>query len=425
LDDDWRDGNFSRHYGERRLLPALDLTFKRCGKTQLKGLMKTETKNLLREKLIEFSRSFDFDRRLFAHAARVDFVYCDALFHAGVLTRIESERVKNGLRTILKRADFYADYFDEPAAADVHSFIETRLVQLIGEAGAKLNIGSDRSDRIAAAFRLWLREEIESVSKKARDLQTALLVASERQRAAVLPAYVNAQKSQPVLWAHWCLAYFEMLARDRERLEEVWRRVNILPLGAESSFEIDPEEIARALGFEGVTANSLDAAADADPAVEIVNACSLLMIHLSRLAQDLILYESAEFGFINFGETSSDASEILELIRAKAARVGGHQSAIHSTLKSLPLGVHKDTQESLTAVFDSVDTVKSCLSIFSTIIESLRVNETKTLAAVNDCPNTAVLTDYLLQRNAPLRTAENLAGEIIAYAAAQKRNCPN
>ncbi len=377
-----------------------------------------------------FANSFDFDRRLFAADVRVSLVYCDALFHAGILTRLESERVKNGLQTILKRADFYADYFDEPTATDVHSFVEIRLVQLIGEAGAKLNIGISRHDQTAAAFRLWLREEVVEISKRTRDLQAALVDAGERHKEAVLPAYVNSQKSQPVLWTHWCLAYFEMFARDRERLDEVWRRVNVLPLGAASAVEIDREEIARALGFEGVAANSLDAAADADFAVESVGACALLMIHLSRLAEDLIAYNSAEFGFIVFGENSIENSnslsskkdsEVLQLIRGKAGRIFGHQSALFSTLKSLPLGVHKDLQESMSAVFDSVDTVKSCLSIISIIVESLRVNETKTLAVINDCSNAAELTDYLAQRNVPLKIAGEVVDEIVSYAFAQKK----
>jgi argininosuccinate lyase len=381
--------------------------------------------------------SFDFDRRLFAYAARVNLVYCDALFHAGVFTRIESERVKNGLQTILKRADFYADYFHEPGAADVHSFIEMRLAQLVGEAGAKLNVGRNRYEQTATAFRLWLRKEIEEISKEARDLQTALLGAGERQRAALLPTYVKSQKSQPILWAHWCLAYFEMFSRDRERLEEVWRRVNILPLGAAAGagtgFEIDREEIARALGFEGVTANSLDAVADADFAVESVAACSLLMLHLSRLAEDLIAYNSAEFSFISFNESAKDNLtspstkkdfEILELIRAKAGRVFGHQAALFSTMKSLPLGVHTDAQENVKAVFDSVDTVKLCLQVCSLIVGNLHVDETKTLAAVNDYLNAAELADYLAQKNFSWRIAENLADEIASYAAAQKKRLP-
>jgi len=392
-----------------------------------------KARNLLNEKIAELNRAFDFDKRLFVADARVSIAYCDALFHAGIVTRIESERIKNGLQTILKRADFYTSYFEEPAAADVHSFIEMRLVQLIGDAGAKLNIGRSRHDQAATALRLWLREEIEEISKEAKNLQSALIGAGERQKQAVLPAYVNSQRAQPILWAHWCLAYFEMFSRDRERLDEVWRRVNVLPLGAGAgggtAFEIDREEIARALGFEGVTANSLDAAADADFAVEALAACSLLMIHLSRLSEDLILYNSAEFGFISYGETSAENtdsmspkkdSEVLELIRGKAGRIFGHQTALFSTVKSLPLGIHKDLQEGAAAIFDSVDTVKSCLQIVSIVLANARVNETKTLAVIaKDYLNAAELADYLVQRGVSSKSARNTIGEIVSYAVSQ------
>ena len=350
------------------------------------------------ETFAEFNNSFRFDRRLFAADALTSIAHANALFNAHILNQSEAGTIIKSLKKLLDQAISEANFFENSdAEEDVHSFIESKLVAMIGETGKKLHAGRSRNDQVATAFRLWLREEIDVIRTEIRNLRNALLEAATRHKDAVLPGYTHMQKAQPILWAHWCLAYFEMFSRDRERLDEVWRRVNVLPLGAGTAFEIDREEIARALGFEGVAANSLDAAADADFAVEAVGACALLMIHLSRLAEDLIAYNSAEFGFINFDETFLDASnfpspkkhsEILELIRAKAGRIFGHQSALFSTLKSLPLGVHKDLQESLTAVFDSVDTVKFCLSIVSIIVESLRVSETKTLAAINDYPNT-------------------------------------
>jgi len=390
-----------------------------------------DAKNFRAAKFAEFGRSFVFDQRLFAAAVRVSIVYCDALFHAGVLTRIESERIVNGLQTILKRADFYQDYFDEPNAVDIHSFIESRLVQLIGETGEKMNVGRSRDDQSITAFRLWLREEIEAISTDAQSLQTALLDAGERQKAAVFPAYAHSRKAQPILWAHWCLAYFEQFARDRERLEEVWRRVNVLPLGAAdltgTAFEIDREEIARALNFEGVSANSLDAAADMDFAVETIGAFALLMIHLSRLAGDLIAYSSPELGFIKLSdELSSQISnenlEVLEIARGKTGEIFGYQTAILSLLKALPLGIHKDLQEIRKAIFAAVDTMKSSLQIITAIVEDLRVDEVKTLVAVTqDYLNTAELIDYLIQRNVSVKTARSLAGKIAAYAVLQNK----
>jgi len=398
----------------------------------------TEVKTYYEEKsektIAEFGKSFNFDRRLFFADVRVSLAYCDALFQAGVLTRLESERIKNGLQAIVKRAEFDKNYFEEPAADNIHSFVETRLLQLIGETGGKLNVGRSRNEQTATALRLWLREEIGEISKHTRDLQTALINAGERQKEAVLPAYANQQKAQPILWAHWCLAYFEMFARDRERLDEVWRRINVLPLGAGvlagTSFEIDREEIARELSFEGVAANSLDAVADADFAIETVGACCLLMIHLSRLAEDLILYNSAEFDFIKLTDSSSIDSflrpnknlEILELIRGKTSRVFGHQTALLSMMKSLPLGVHKDLQEIQETVFDTIDTVNSCLKIVQINLENIRLNEAKTKsAAAKHYLNAHELMDYLVQREIPVKIAQEAVGKIILYAVSKNK----
>ncbi len=385
------------------------------------------------EFFVEFGKSFKFDRRFFSADIQVSLVYCNALFHAGVLTRIESERIKNGLQTVLKRADFNKNYFEDFVAQDVHSFIEARLVQLIGELGEKINIGRSRNEQNVTAFRLWMREEIEEISKSVRALQSVLIEAGERQKQAVLPAYAHSDKSQPILWAHWCLAYFEMLARDRERLDEVWRRVNVLPLGsgnlAGTSFEIDREEIARELGFEGVSANSLDAVSDTDFTIELVGACSLIIIHLSRLAEDLILYNSAEFGFIELSKMLSSDSlpptknlDVLELVRGKASRICGNQTALLSMMKSLPLGVHNNLAETEEAVFDTVDTLKSCLKITLIVLKNIRVNEVITQAAATEgYLNVAELMDYLVHREVPFKTARNISNKIISLAISKNK----
>jgi argininosuccinate lyase len=396
--------------------------------------MRTEAKNSRDLNYAEFSGTFRFDKRLFFAALRVNLAYCDALFQAGVLTRLESERVKNGLQTIHKRAEFNQNYFDEQAA-DVHSFIETRLVGLVGETGEKINIGINRFDQTATAFRLCLREEIEQISKLAKNVQTAFIEAGERQRESILPSFAHSLKAQPVLWAHWCLAYYEMFSRDRERLDEVWRRVNVLPLGAAdaagTAVEIDREEIARALGFEGVSVNSLDTVSDADYAIESIGALSLLAIHISRLAEDLILFGSAEVGFIRFSNSGSGSTdlqplkktfEVLELIRGKTGKIFGHQTALQTTVKNLRLGMHKDLLETLEPVFDSVDTVKICLRIAAAALQNLRVDEAKTLAAAkSDYLNSTELADYLVQRNVSLKAAQSAVEEIVSFAVSQNK----
>ena len=387
------------------------------------------------ETFAEFNNSFKFDRRLFFADVNASIAHCDALFHAGVLTRLESERIKNGLQTILKRADYDKNYFDELNSEDVHSFIEARLIQLIGDAGRKIHTGRSRNDQVATAFRLWLRGEIEEIQKIVRHLQKTLIETAEKQRDAVLPGYTHLQRAQPILWAHWCLAYFEMFARDRERLDEVWRRVNVLPLGsaalAGTSYEIDREEVARQLGFEGVSANSLDAVSDRDFAVEFVGACSLIMVHLSRIAEDLILYASSEFQFIELSDAVSTGSSLmpqkknpdaLELIRGKAGRVFGHQTALLTILKGLPMAYNKDMQEDKEAVFDTVDTVKISLRIGSIVLNNLRVNEEKTrAAAANGYLNATELADYLVQKNIPFRLAHDTVGKIVMYAISQNK----
>jgi argininosuccinate lyase len=398
----------------------------------------TETKKLWGGRFTEnadatfarFNNSFSFDKRLFEADIRGSVAHCDGLFQAGILTRSESERIKTGLWTILKRADFDRKYFEESEAEDVHSFIESRLIQLIGDAGKKLHAGRSRNDQVATAFRLWLRDEVTEISKVTRELQKSLVEAAERQKEAVLPGYTHLQRAQPILWAHWCLAYFEMLSRDRERLDEVWRRVNILPLGsaalAGTSFEIDREAVARELGFEGVTANSLDAVSDRDFAIEFVGACALIMVHLSRFAEDLILYASSEFQFIELSDAVSTGSSLmpqkknpdaLELIRGKAARIFGHQTALLSMMKGLPMAYNKDMQEDKEAVFDTVDTVKLSLEVAGIVLKNLRVNEQKTRsAATKGYLNATELADYLVNKGVPFRTAHDSVGKIVLQA---------
>jgi argininosuccinate lyase len=382
-----------------------------------------------------FNNSFKFDYRLFEMDARASIAHCDALFHAGILTRREAEHIKSGLQTILKRADFNKNYFDEIESEDVHSFIEARLVQLIGDTGRKLHTGRSRNDQTATAFRMWLRQEIEEISVLARDLQKAFLDAAENQKEAILPGYTHLQRAQPILWAHWCLAFFEMLERDRERFEEVWRRTNVLPLGsaalAGTSYEIDREALARELGFEGVSANSLDAVSDRDFAVEFVAACALTMVHLSRMAEDLILYASTEFGFIELSDAVSTGSSImpqkknpdaLELIRGKAGRVFGHQTALLTTLKGLPMAYNKDLQEDKEAVFDTVDTTKICLRVAAIVLKNLRVNEDVCRKAVTrGFLNATELADYLVQKNVPFRTAHDTVGKIVMLAISKNK----
>src|SRR5712671_4744630 len=236
-----------------------------------------------------FNRSFGFDRRLFEVDVRASIAHCAGLAAAGVLTANESEQIKSALETILDRGRSAAEYFEDQTAEDVHSFVEARLVEMIGDAGRKLHTGRSRNDQVATDLRLWLREEIDRITTALRGAQQALLELADANRAAVMPGYTHLQRAQPVLFAHWCLAYFEMLARDRDRLKDVRMRVNVLPLGAAAlagtSYPIDRDRVAEALGFASASHNSLDAVSDRDFCIEFTAAASLIMMHLSRLAE--------------------------------------------------------------------------------------------------------------------------------------------
>src|ERR1043166_7064154 len=247
-----------------------------------------------------FNSSFRFDRRLFEADVTASIAYARALVGAGVLTIDESTTITSALQQMFAAGHADSDYFNDSSAEDVHSFVEAKLVESIGDVGRKLHTGRSRNDQVATDFRLWLRQAIDDLVDQLRQTQLALLEFAEGHREVVIPGYTHLQRAQPVLLAHWCLAYFEMLERDRERLADVRRRVNVMPLGsaalAGTSYPIDRETVARALGFAAVSRNSLDAVSDRDFGVEFLSACSLLMVHLSRLAEDIILYATTEFG---------------------------------------------------------------------------------------------------------------------------------
>ncbi|MDQ3816771.1 MAG: argininosuccinate lyase [Acidobacteriota bacterium] len=382
------------------------------------------------EGFAEFNRSFGFDRRLFDVDVEASLAHCEGLRAAGVLTDAEASQIKSGLRTILKRAGADSSYFDELPSEDVHSFVEARLVQLIGDTGLKLHTGRSRNDQVATDLRLWLRAAVDRIQEKLRDAQAALVDLAEKHRAAVIPGYTHLQRAQPVLFAHWCLAYFEMLARDRERMGEVRRRVNVMPLGsaalAGTAYKIDREGVARELGFDRVSLNSLDAVSDRDFCVEAAAAASLIMLHLSRMAEDIIIYSTAEFGFLELSDAVATGSSLMpqkknpdsmELVRGKTGRVFGHVSGLLATLKGLPLAYNKDMQEDKEALFDTVDTATSALEVTATVLRNVRVREEVSReAAARGYMNATELADYLVRKGVPFREAHDTVGRLVLRA---------
>ena len=381
----------------------------------------------------EFNNSFRFDRRLFEADVIASIAYAEALAAAGVLSVEDATRIRDSLNVILEKGRTEQSYFNDSEAEDVHSFVEARLTEAIGDLGRRLHTGRSRNDQVATDFRLWMRGAIDELMQHIKSAQASLLDFAEMNRDVVIPGYTHLQRAQPVLLAHWCLAYFEMLARDRERLTEARRRVNILPLGsaalAGTSFPIDREAVATVLGFEGVSRNSLDAVSDRDFCVEFLNACSLQMVHLSRLAEDTILYASSEFGFFELGDAIATGSSLMpqkknpdsmELVRGKAGRVFGDLLAMLTTLKGLPLAYNKDMQEDKEAVFDAFDTVSECLKVTATVFRNISVNtERATAAASSGYMNATELADYLVRKGMPFRDAHETVGKVVMRAIAE------
>jgi argininosuccinate lyase len=382
-----------------------------------------------------FNASFRFDRRLIFADLQACAVHARALGRAGVLQGAEVEAITEGLKKIGEMA-VEPGFLDRPgfaATEDIHSFIESRLVELIGQTGYKLHTGRSRNDQVAVATRLFLREEIAGIDEAMRDTQRALVELAERYVGDPLPGYTHLQKAQPLLFAHFLLAYFQMLSRDRARMADVKKRVNILPLGsgalAGTNFPVDREWMAAELGFEGVTRNSLDAVSDRDYLIEFVSASAMTMMHLSRLAEDLIIYSTQEFGFIKLGDAISTGSSLmpqkknpdsLELIRGKSARVFGHLMAMLTMTKGLPLAYNKDLQEDKEALFDTIDTLSDSLCVMATVLRNIELDrERARKAAISDYTNATDLADYLVRKGLEFRKAHEVIGRIVVYAIEQ------
>ncbi|HEX4946607.1 MAG TPA: argininosuccinate lyase [Blastocatellia bacterium] len=382
-----------------------------------------------------FNASFRFDQRLLNADLQGCIVQAKALGKAGILNEDEVTSMVNGLQQIAVAAEDPA-YLTRPEFAhteDVHSFIEARLVELIGAVGYKLHTGRSRNDQVATATRLFLRAEIKATDALLVDAQRALLTLAERYPNAPLPGYTHLQKAQPILFAHFLLAYFQMLARDRARLAEVSTRVNVLPLGsgalAGTNFPVDREWMAQELGFADVTHNSVDAVSDRDYLIEFTNAAALTMMHLSRLSEDLIIYATQEFGFIKLGDAIATGSSLmpqkknpdsLELVRGKAARVFGHVTAFLTMTKGLPLAYNKDLQEDKEALFDTIDTLSDSLRVIATVLRNIEFNADRArAAAIRDYTNATDLADYLVRQGIEFRKSHDIIGRVVVYAIAQ------
>jgi argininosuccinate lyase len=381
----------------------------------------------------KFNASFSFDRRLIEADIEGSFAQAEALVKVGILTEDEAGTIIEALKEILRRAREDKAYMDSRDAEDVHSFVEAELVALVGDVGFKLHTGRSRNDQVATDLRLFLRGEIDHTVQFIGDMQGALLALAEENFDCVIPGYTHLQRAQPVLFAHYLLAYFEMLKRDAVRLTEIRSRVNQLPLGsgalAGTGFAIDRHAVAKRLGFEGISENSLDGVSDRDFVIEFIGAAALIMVHLSRLAEDFIIYSTSEFAFIELSDAVSTGSSLmpqkknpdsLELIRGKAGRVFGHHAALLATVKGLPLAYNKDMQEDKEPLFDTVDTLRGSLRVMTTVLRNVRINGERTRAAASvGFLNATDLADYLVRKGLAFRIAHELVGRVVNHAMAK------
>jgi argininosuccinate lyase len=374
----------------------------------------------------QFTESISFDRRLFEHDIRASTAHAEMLARVGLLTPHECQQIVRGLSEI--QAEIEAGRFAFGSEReDVHMHVEAALIDRLGDVGRKLHTARSRNDQVATAVKLWTRDALDRIDARLLALQRALVAAAERNRGLILPGYTHLQRAQPVLAPHYYLAYVEKLARDRDRLADCRRRLNLLPLGtaalAGTTLPIDRDQVARALGFEGVAANSLDAVSDRDFVVEAVFVLALIAEHLSGWAEEWILWCTQEFGFLALPDALCTGSsimpqkknpDVLELIRGRAARVVGDLTALLVLVKGLPLAYNRDLQEDKEPLFDACDTVESCLEMAALVVEGAHWRADRIAARLDEgFLDATTLMEYLIRQGVPQRTAHEVVGRLV------------
>ena len=376
----------------------------------------------------EFTASIDFDKRLYRQDIRGSIAHARMLGRQKIIPMADVDAIISGLEEILARIE--AGEFDfSVSLEDIHMNIEARLSAAIGEAGKRLHTGRSRNDQVAVDIRLYLRDEIAEVVRYLDLLSDALLFQAEQNLGVIMPGYTHLQVAQPILFSHHMLAYVEMFRRDRGRMEDCAKRFNVLPLGAGAlagtTFPIDREYVAEQLEFADVTRNSLDSVSDRDFALEFLSASSILMMHLSRFSEELILWSTSEFDFIELSDSFCTGSSIMpqkknpdvpELVRGKTGRVYGNLMALLTVMKSLPLAYNKDMQEDKEPLIDTVDTVKGSLKIFADMVREMKVKaEVMREAAARGFSNATDVADYLVRTGMPFREAHEVVGKSVRY----------
>ncbi|MED5509103.1 MAG: argininosuccinate lyase [Pseudomonadota bacterium] len=383
----------------------------------------------------EFTASVSFDQRMFRQDIRGSIAHATMLSEVGVLTAEERDQIIDGLQQIEQEIED-GKFEWSIAQEDVHMNIEARLIALIGEVGKKLHTGRSRNDQVATDVRLYLRDMIEPIRSELNRLQEALLDVAEREAETIMPGFTHLQTAQPVTFGHHMLAWYEMLVRDAERLDDCEKRVNTMPLGAAAlvgtTFPIDSEMTASLLGFERICQNSLDAVSDRDFAIEFNSFASILMMHLSRFSEELIIWSSAQFDYVDLGDAFCTGSSIMpqkknpdvpELIRGKTSRVYGNMFNLLTLMKNQPLAYNKDNQEDKEPLFDTIDTLLGSLRVYADMMAAISVKaDNMRESALRGYATATDLADYLVRKGTPFRDAHEVVGLSVAYGLKHKKD---
>jgi len=388
------------------------------------GRFSSPTDELMRR----FNDSIGFDRRMYAADIQGSMAYAGALTRAGLITPEERDQLVCGLEQV--RGEFEAGSFQlKSGDEDIHSAVERRLGELVGPVAGKLHTGRSRNDQVSTDMRLYMMEEMAALNGAVATLQRAIVEKAEIHLDVIMPGYTHLQQAQPVLFSHWLMSYFWKFQRDRERLAEVTGRTSVSPLGAGAlagnPLGVDRQALAAELGFVAVTENSVDAVSDRDFIVEFLSCAALLQIHLSGLAEDLVLWASREFGFVKMDDAYATGSSLmpqkknpdaLELMRGKSGRIVGHLVGLLTTLKGLPSAYNKDLQEDKEAVFDVIDNLAMELPIATGVIRTLEVDGARMAAALDDALLATDVADYLVRKGVPFRQSHHLVGQVVRRA---------
>lgn len=381
-----------------------------------------------------FNDSLRFDYRLAIQDIEGSIGWAKAITSVGILTETELETLIAALNEVRAEVEPNLAIILKDDAEDIHSWVESKLIEKVGDLGKKLHTGRSRNDQVAVDIKMWCKVQAVALQERIRALQERLVSVADENQNAVMPGYTHLQRAQPVTFAHWCMAYYEMLERDFSRLSDANKRMGTCPLGsgalAGTAYGIDRDLLAQNLGFEEATRNSLDSVSDRDHILELLSTASISMVHLSRFAEDLIIFNSGESGFLEMSDRVTSGSSLMpqkknpdacELIRGKSGRVFGALNGLLTTLKGLPLAYNKDMQEDKEGIFDALETWQACLEIAELVLVDIQVNRERTReAAQQGYANATELADYLVAKGVPFREAHHIVGEAVVYAISKK-----